>query len=142
MLLTSALYLKDSCMIHFFDLQSHIFFIQNVISPRPSPLSFVFSRLAFKVLMSMVAQEQPMEHHVPFANPPLASEHLRSQLARIDTTSSVNASGSVPQIDQFIQERTLETSETKASDDDEVQFVFSAPRRRKRKRRRYATFYL
>jgi hypothetical protein len=84
-----------------------------------------------------MTQELSIELPVPATAPPEASEALQGQSTSIDlpppkaALQPVNHNGlSLQGVDQV-------EFELKATEDDEVQFVFAAPRRRKRKRKRY-----
>jgi hypothetical protein len=62
----------------------------------------------------------------------------QDQPAKIDTLpTTLSPQPPVDQNDQLGKDPSQLKPEPGASDDDEVQFVFSAPRRRKRKRKRY-----
>jgi hypothetical protein len=86
-----------------------------------------------------MAQERPIELLVTPTAPPVAVKTPNSKPATIDSLSSTATPNFMNRNGQHLQGITQVNSGLNASEDDEVQFVFSAPRRRKRKRKRYET---
>jgi hypothetical protein len=88
----------------------------------------------------MMAQEGSIDLPVMYPIPPIASEALGGQQIKINILPQITALQPMNTHDPILLNVIKEDSGAKASDDndDEVQFVFSAPRRRKRKRKRYA----
>lgn len=86
-----------------------------------------------------MAQERPIELLVTPTAPRVTVEVPNSKPATIDSLSSTVTPNLMNCNGQYPQGMAQVNSGPNASEDDEVQFVFSAPRRRKRKRKRYET---
>jgi hypothetical protein len=96
-----------------------------------------FSVSAPQIFISIMAQELSIELPIPATAPPVASEALQGQSASIDFPPPKAAPQPVNHDRQSLQGVNQVEFGQKASEDDEVQFVFAVPRRRKRKRKRY-----
>jgi len=85
-----------------------------------------------------MAQVESTEPHAPGdASPaPIACETHYGEPAKLEILNTTESPEPMDYDDQPLKDLSQQRSEIEAADDDEVQFVFSAPRRRRRKRKR------
>lgn len=103
-----------------------------------SQIHFLLS-LEFKVILSAMAQDGSIELQASrdVAPAPIACETHYGEPAKLEILNTTESPEMMDYDDQPLKHLSQQRSEIEAGDDDEVQFVFSAPRRKRRKRRRY-----